>query len=517
MLNFSKFKIISILLFCVFVIILTLPVFFGESSNKSVKLISSYLPESKLNLGLDLQGGSQLTLEVDFDNYKREQLKNYRNELKSLFREELIRAIPNVVGDEIRFVLNDDYDDKKIKKLIKDVSSNLEITNKDNRYFLTMDDSLIKKMKADVIQQSIEIIRRRVDESGTKEPTIQAQGSNRILLQVPGVEDASQLKSILGKTAKMTFHFVKDFSDQGDYLVEQPGTKLLFDDEGKSYLIENEVILSGDLLTDANTTYHEGQPAVGFNFNSLGSQKFAKITRENIGQLFAIILDDKVVTAPRIRSIINQGTGVISGNFTAEEAKEVALLLRAGALPAPLNIIEERSVGPSLGQDSIDSGSFSAIIGLVMVVIAMVIFYGTFGLLANIALIMNILLIIASLSLIGANLTMPGIAGIVLTIGMAVDSNVLIFERIKEEIRQKKSVIIAIDQGFKQAYRTIIDSNITTLIVAFFLFGFGSGPVKGFAVTLSLGILSSMFSAIILTRLMIALWFRRNKPKMLNL
>lgn len=513
MLNFSRIKIISILLFCLAVIFINLPVFLTKNDNKITSQILTYLPNSKLNLGLDLQGGSQLTLEVDFESYKKEQLENYRNELKLVFREELIRSIPIVVGDEIRFNVIGDYDPKKIEKIINKVNSNLTINDSGSRYSIKISESLLKKMKLGVIHQSIEIIRRRVDESGTKEPTIQAQGSDRILLQVPGVKDSSKLKSILGKTAKMTFHFVKNFSDSGEYMVEQPGTELMYDSDGKSYLIEKEIILSGDLLTDANATFHEGQPAVGFNFNNLGSKKFAKITRDNIGELFAIVLDDKVVTAPRIRSVINQGSGVISGSFTAEEAKEVALLLRAGALPAPLNVIEERSVGPSLGQDSIDSGSFSAIIGLLLVVIAMVIFYGTFGMLANIALIMNVLLIIAALSIIGANLTMPGIAGIVLTIGMAVDSNVLIFERIKEEIRQKKSVIIAIDQGFKQAYRTIIDSNITTLIVAFFLFAFGSGPVKGFAVTLSLGILSSMFSAIMLTRLMIALWVKKNKPK----
>jgi len=270
------------------------------------------------------------------------------------------------------------------------------------------------------------------------------------------------------------------------------------------------------LLTDANSTYYEGSPAVGFNFNAVGSRKFANITKNNINKIFAIMLDGKIITAPRINSVITQGSGVISGNFTINEAKELALLLRAGALPAPLTIIEERTVGPSLGQDSINNGTIAAIIGMILVIIAMLFYYKIFGLFANISLIINITLIVALLAIIGANLTLPGIAGIVLTMGMAVDSNVLIFERIREEIADNKSIIVAVDNGFKNAYRTIFDSNITTLIVAMTLFFFGNGPIKGFAATLSIGILTSMFSAIMLTRYIISYWLKKKRPNRLS-
>ncbi len=518
MLNFSRLKIFSILAFCLIIIFYSLSALLNRADNQTLPdSIKRLLPQSNLNLGLDLQGGSQLTMQIDFDYYLKEQLENFREEIKANFRKESIRALPQIQGDKIKFTVRNDADEKLIKKIIRSVNSQLELDYKKNIYEISLSKELVKKMEGDVTRQSIEIVRRRIDENGTKEPLIQAQGKNRILLQVPGVEDSSQVKSLLGKTAKMTFHFVISSNSSGEYILPTPGTKLLYDKEGASYLIDKEVVLSGDLLIDANTTYYQGKPAVGFNFNSLGSRKFAKITRDNIGKIFAIVLDGKVVTAPRINTVINQGSGVISGSFTVQEANEVALLLRAGALPAPLNVIEERSVGPSLGRDSINSGSMAAFIGLVLVVLAMIIIYGTFGAIANIALLFNIMMIIVALSLVGANLTLPGIAGIVLTIGMAVDSNVLIFERIKEEIRNNKSVVVAIDQGFRQAYRTIIDSNITTLIVAFFLFSFGSGPVKGFAVTLSFGILSSMFSAIILTRLMISIWLKKKRPQKLNL
>jgi protein-export membrane protein SecD len=313
----------------------------------------------------------------------------------------------------------------------------------------------------------------------------------------------------------MTFHFVDDGSfNSENFSLDK---MRVFDNEGRAYVIKKEIALSGDLLTDANPTYHEGQPAVSFRFNDIGTKKFAQITKENIVRIFAIVLDGKVITAPRINSIINQGSGVISGNFTTIEANEVALLLRAGALPTPLKIVEERTVGPSLGLDSIKNGTFASLAGLSFVAFFMLFFYGFFGFIANIAMFVNIIIIIAVLSTIGATLTLPGIAGIVLTMGMSVDANVLIFERIKEELREKKSVFHSIEQGFTQAFRTITDSNITTLIVAFFLYVFGNGSVKGFAVTLSIGILSSVFSAIILTRMMIAIWIKRNRPRKLNL
>jgi preprotein translocase subunit SecD len=519
MLHFSKLKIFLISAVCLAALFFALPSLLLQNPDSPfTKKIERFLPKQKINLGLDLRGGSQLMLEIDFDYYVKEQLANLRNEIKNSFRDEAVRAVPEMAGGKIIFVLDDEEQQKIAKKIIRKLSKNVELDEDSNRFELYFSSDELRLLKQNLIKQSIEIIRRRVDEEGTKEPTIQAQGENRVLLQVPGVENSSELKSLLGKTAKMTFHFVDEASfASADFTATGPDTERMYDSEGRPYLIKKEVVLSGDSLVDANTTYHEGQPAVGFRFNDVGAQKFAEITKENIGKFFAIVLDGKIVTAPRINSVINQGSGVISGNFTTEEANQVALLLRAGALPAPLKVIEERSVGPSLGLDSIRNGSISALAGLVFVAIFMFIFYGFFGFIANLAMVVNIAIILAVLSLLGATLTLPGIAGIVLTMGMSVDANVLIFERIKEELREKRTIFAALEQGFHQAFRTITDSNITTLIVAFFLYVFGTGPVKGFAVTLSVGIISSMFSAIILTRMLIVIWLKKARPKNLNL
>ena len=517
MLNFSKIKIISITAICFLAIIFALPSLVGNYNSPLLKKLEKFLPNQKVNLGLDLRGGSHLMLEVDFDYYLKEQVSNLKNEIKSSFREDSIRTIPSLEGEKITFTLSDDEQKKSAKKIIRKISKKVEIDENSDRFEIYFSNQEVLEMRQNLIKQSIEIVRRRIDESGTKEPTIQAQGDNRILLQVPGIENSSELKSVLGKTAKMTFHFVDDKTFASNSMVADSDSEVLHDDEGRSYLIKKEVILSGDLLVDANPTYHEGQPAVSFRFDDIGSKKFAQITKDNVGRIFAIILDGRVITAPRINSVINQGSGVISGNFTVAEATEVALLLRAGALPAPLKIVEERTVGPSLGLDSIRSGAISAVAGLIFVAFFMMLFYGFFGFIANVAMLINIAIILSILSLIDATLTLPGIAGIVLTMGMSVDANVLIFERIKEELREKKSVFLSVEQGFHQAFRTITDSNITTLIVAFFLYLFGNGSVKGFAVTLSIGIVSSMFSAIVLTRMMIAIWLKKRKPKKLSL
>ncbi len=519
MLNFSKTKIIAILAACFLSLIYAAPTFITQSSNPT---LAKFLPNQKVSLGLDLRGGSQLMLEVDFDYYIKEQLINLKDELKANFRDESIRTIPTSSQDKITFALSDAEQIKSAKKIIKKLSNKVEVDENSGQFEIYFSDSEVALMKQNLIKQSIEIVRKRIDESGTKEPAIQAQGENRILLQVPGVQNSDEIKSILGKTAKMTFHHVSDqtFSGSNGAVLDQD-LERLYDYEGRAFIIKKEVVLSGDMLVDASATYHEGQPAVSFRFNDVGSRKFGQITRDNIGKFFAIVLDGKIVTAPRINTAITQGSGVISGSFTVQEANEVALLLRAGALPAPLKIIEERTVGPSLGSDSIKNGSIAGAAGLAFVAIFMVLFYGFFGLIANIAMFINIAAILAILSAIGATLTLPGIAGIVLTMGMSVDANVLIFERIKEELRAKKTILAAVDQGFSQAFRTITDSNVTTLIVAFFLYVFGNGPVKGFAVTLSIGILSSMFAAILLTRMMIALWLKsgakNKKQRKLNL
>ena len=507
---FSKWKILVTILVCAFAIVFSAPNFIPNNSPAN-SLLAKFLPKNKVSLGLDLRGGSHLLLQIDSDFYLKEQLSNLKDEIKKEFREKQIRAIPSLDSAKINISLSDEESLDKAKKIIKKISRDIEIEKNGNNLELYFSDQKLIQIRQNLIAQSIEIVRRRVDETGTKEPTIQAQGSDRILLQVPGAQNPEEIKNILGKTAKMTFHFVADEALNNDKF-SSLDIERLPDSMGRIYPIKKQVILSGDLLVDASPTYHEGKPAVSFRFNDVGTKKFAEITKENIGGIFAIILDGKVVTAPRINTAITQGSGVISGNFTVKEASDVALLLRAGALPAPLTIIEERTVGPSLGSDSIKYGTIACLAGLALVWVFMLIFYGSFGMIANVALFINIALILTFLSLIGATLTLPGIAGIVLTMGMSVDANVLIFERMKEERKNHKSILATIDAGFSQAFRTITDSNITTLIVALFLYIFGNGPVRGFSVTLSIGILSSMFSAIMLTRMIISLWVKLKRP-----
>jgi preprotein translocase subunit SecD len=366
-------------------------------------------------------------------------------------------------------------------------------------------------------------VRRRIDEVGTREPTIQRQGESRILVQVPGEKDPESIKRLLGQTAKLTFHLV-----DLDTSVEQalagnlpPGSELMRmedpDQPGQAdqIVVRKRVEVSGESLTDAQPTFQDNQPVVSFRFDSAGARKFGNATRDNVGQLLAIVLDNKVISAPRIREPILGGSGVISGSFTTQSANELAVLLRAGALPAPLEIVEERSVGPDLGADSIEAGEIACVVAFGLVTVFMLVYYGTFGLIANIALVANLVLIVGALSALQATLTLPGIAGIVLTVGMAVDSNVLIFERIREEARLGKSPLNAVDSGFREAMRTIIDANVTTLIAAVLLYIFGSGPVRGFAVTLGVGIVTTLFTATALSRLMVATWVRRTRPAML--
>jgi len=370
-----------------------------------------------------------------------------------------------------------------------------------------------------VLEKSIEIVRRRVDETGTREPVIQMQGTDKILLQVPGLENPDELKSLLGKTAKMTFHLMNETDPYAVSTRRPKFDEMMLPDvdpnNPQKYLVKKLVELNGEMLVDSQPAFEQGQPVVSFKFNNQGGKKFAKITSENIGKPFAIVLDGKVITAPRINGAILGGSGIITGNFTTKEVTDVSLLLRSGALPAPLEVIEERTVGPSLGQDSIDNGLYAAALGAALVLILMLALYKLFGFFAVIALFFNLSLTFAVLSLIGATLTMPGIAGMVLTMGIAVDANVLIYERIKEELRLGRTTIAAIDAGFNRAFSTIMDSNLTGLISTFFLYTYGSGPIKGFAVTLAAGILCSMFSAVALTRSMIIIYIKAKKPKKL--
>jgi preprotein translocase subunit SecD len=376
----------------------------------------------------------------------------------------------------------------------------------------------IADKRKETVQQTLEIIRIRIDETGVREPTIQQQGEERILLQIPGVDNPEEIKKLLNTTAKLTFHLVHP-EIYGSSPRPPPGYLDIPSGEdnrrGTRYWVRRKVDVGGDNLVDAQPSFDQNRPVISFRFDQTGARKFGRVTSKNVGRLLAIVLDGKVISAPRINEPITGGSGIITGQFSVGETQRVSLLLRAGALPAPVSFLEERSVGPGLGKDSVEAGKIASMISLILVVIFMVVVYGRFGLMADVALFINIALIFAVLSTLGATLTLPGIAGIVLTMGMAVDANVLIFERIREETLAGRGPIGAIDAGYKRALTTIIDSNLTTLIASVLLFAFGSGPIKGFAVTLSIGILTSMFTAIMVTRLLIVFWLRRSRPQTL--
>ncbi|MFN8929855.1 MAG: protein translocase subunit SecD [Alphaproteobacteria bacterium] len=527
MLLFPRWKMLIVLLVCAYAALAALP---NLLSPKMLERLPSFLPNQSAPLGLDLRGGSHLLLQLDFDAYLREHMANLRDGLRVELRKARVGYVGlKADGGIVTLTIRPETlrEDVRLRDIIDRADPNLDMERDGDKVRLTYSDTKLREMRAHLLQQSIEIVNRRVNETGTKEPIIQRQGNDRIVVQVPGLANPAELKALLGKTAKMNFHLVNEAitPTQISSGAMPQGTRLAAADEASRRVgaesemarlpIYTEVALSGELLTNAHATFSEAQPVVEFTFNALGARKFGEITQANVGKRFAVLLDNKVITAPVIRSPILGGRGVIEGNFTVESANELAILLRAGALPAPLTIIEERSVGPSLGQDSIDAGTLAALTGTLLVVLFMFLSYGLFGVFANLALMMNLVLILAARSLLQATLTLPGIAGIVLTMGMAVDANVLIYERIRDEIRIGRTPAASIEYGFKAAFTTIFDSNLTTLIAAALLYYFGSGTVKGFAVTLTIGILASMFTAIMLTRLMIYAWARRVRPKTL--
>ncbi len=485
-----------------------------------------WLPVKQVNLGLDLQGGSHLLLRVGWETLEGERLQAVVDGLRRALRTAGIGYTGLGVTDSAAvFTLRDPSRAGEINGILADIDTDVTAEVSDGgavRVIFT--EPALELLRDNAITQSIEIVRRRIDELGTNEPNIQRQGEERILVQLPGIDDPQRVKDLLGQTAKLTFQFVDENTPVRDALAGSlpPGSELMPASEEEAgpgaelhYVIRKNVIVGGESLIDSQPTFQDNQPVVSFRFDSLGGRKFGDATRDNVGRRFAIVLDGEVISAPVIRSFIPGGNGIISGSFTVQSATDLALLLRSGALPAPLTVLEERSVGPGLGADSIAAGQLASMVGLVVVIIFMILIYGLFGLMAAIALLVNLSLLIAFLSILQATLTLPGIAGIVLTVGMAVDANVLIFERIREEVRNGRSPISAIDAGYSRALTTIIDSNLTTLIAGVLLFALGSGPVKGFAVTLSLGIVSSMFAALMLTRLMVVLWLRRTRPAML--
>jgi len=501
------------------IIVISLGIFFAMPSLIFSNNTGNWYFDNKINLGLDLQGGSYLLLEVQSDILLKEELENINDTVRLISRAEKKNIIDISIDkeDEIIFRYENSISIEKIRKKILNNYRDINITIDNNIMKVIINDNFKKRIQESAIKQSLEIVRRRIDESGTKEPLIQRSGKNRILLQLPGIKNPERIKDLLGKTAKLTFHIVDDENSKSLEINKAPFGKIIVKDQINpeiKYLVEKKAQVGGENLVDANAAFdpNEGH-AVNFRFDTTGAQKFGKTTTENVGNRLAVILDGVVITAPVIRSPITGGSGVITGDFTSQEAADLAVMLRAGALPAPLEIIEERSVGPGLGADSIASGKIASIVGMICVCIFMILIYGIFGFLANISLIANLFIIISLLSSIGATLTLPGIAGIVLTIGMAVDANVLVFERIKEELVINNKTILAIKNGFQRAISTILDANITTLIAALILFIFGSGPIKGFAITLSLGILASMFTAIMFTNFLIHIWYSISKKK----
>jgi len=513
-LYFSKFRIISVILISLFFILIASSNLFKFENN---------LLNKKINLGLDLQGGSYLLLEIDNNPVIEQKIQNLSITIRNYFKDKNIR-IKNlkILGQKLSFSVDENF-----KQTILDTFSDeeselnpyyprfkshqLDITEENNIFFVNYSTQGIVKLKTSSQDQALEIVRRRIDEIGTNEPNILKRGNDRILVELPGLDDPMRIKSLLGKTANLTFRFVTN-NDQDSFGAE----KLSYEDESEeAALVSKRIILSGDNLLDAQPRMDSetNETVVTFTLDRVGAKRFGKATSTGIGKQLAIVLDGKIISAPVIRDTIASGSGQISGGFTFQSATDLALLLRSGALPAPLNIIEERTVGPDLGQDSINAGMIALAIGFVLVIVFIFVKYKIFGLITNITLILNLFLLIGILTIFEATLTLPGIAGIILTVGMAVDANVLIFERIKEELKNEKNNLIAFDSGYTKSRTAILDANITTLLAAIILFFMGSGPIKGFSLTLGIGIFTTLFSVYFIARLLTVLYVYRNKEK----
>jgi preprotein translocase subunit SecD len=493
-----------------------------------------WLPSGLVNLGLDLRGGAHLLAEVQVGDVYKARMDALWPEMRRALAEDratigAVRRAPSE-PDALRIQIGEPSQMARAVEIARGLASpvvtltgvgqnDIEVRAEGDQLVIGLSEAERAASDDRTMQQSLEIIRRRVDEVGTREPTIQRQGTDRILIQVPGIGSAEELKALIGTTAKLTFHPVIGSTEDGD---ANPGAgNILLPDaeqEGRFYILEGAPVVTGEELVDARPEVDQnGFPAVGFRFNPTGARAFGDYTAANIGSPFAIVLDNQVISAPVIQSHIPGGSGIITGRFTVQEATDLAVLLRAGALPAGMTFLEERTIGPELGADSIEAGRIAAIVGLIAVVSFMVLSYGLFGMFASVALLVNIALIFGIMSAIGATLTLPGIAGIVLTIGTAVDANVLVFERIREELKKVKGPARAIELGYEKAMSAIIDANVTTFITALILFVLGAGPVRGFAVTLIIGIVTSVFTAIWVTRLMVTFWFDRRRPKQLDL
>ena len=513
MLYFSKLKIFFISLISLFFILFA-------SSN--ILNFSNELLNKKINLGLDLQGGSYLLLEIDNTPVIEQKLQNLTVTIRNHFKEKKIR-LNNVklVDQKLYFSVEEQYQETILEVFFDKESElnpyyqrfkshQLDIIQKDNNFIVSYSTQGIIELKTSSQDQALEIVRRRIDEIGTNEPNILKRGNDRILVELPGLDDPMRIKSLLGKTANLTFRFVTN-SSEDSFGAE----KLKYEDDSTEAMVSKRIILSGDNLLDAQPRMNNetNETVVSFTLDRVGAKRFGKATSSGIGKQLAIVLDGKIISAPVIRDTIASGSGQISGGFTFQSATDLALLLRSGALPAPLNIIEERTVGPDLGQDSINAGMVALIIGFILVIVFIFIKYKIFGLITNITLIINLFLLVGVLTIFEATLTLPGIAGIILTVGMAVDANVLIFERIKEELKNEKNNLIAFDSGYTKSRTAILDANITTLLAAIILFLMGSGPIKGFSLTLGIGIFTTLFSVYFIARLLTVLYVSKNREK----
>ena len=504
--------------------------------NSITAKIPSWLPHNSVSLGLDLQGGSYLLLEVDFAQVQRDKAQATVGDIRAGLRKARIQYLDlSTRNDTVRVRVPDAASRAQARTILDGLNPQLggtvltvgggkqyDLTEQDGLFTLTMTQGYKTQTHEQVLEQSLEVVRRRIDEMGTREPNITRQGEDRIVVEVPGLADPGELKAILGKTAKMTFQLVDETANVASPTVPAEDEKLPMTSQtpgvpGGEVIVQRRIMVSGDRLTDAGSGFDQqtGQPVVTFRFDSVGARQFGDVTKDNVGHRFAIVLDKQVISAPVIQSAILGGNGQITGNGTVKETNDLALLLRAGALPAPLTVIEERTVGAELGADSVKAGRYAALGGLFMVTLFMILRYGLFGLFADVALTLNVVLLLAALTLFGATLTLPGIAGIVLTMGMAVDANVLIYERIREEQRNGRSILASIDQGFRRAMATIIDANMTHLIASLILFELGSGPVKGFAVALGVGIITSFYTSVMVTRLIVIAWLNITKPRTL--
>ncbi|MCK0195562.1 protein translocase subunit SecD [Ancylobacter sp. 6x-1] len=528
MLYFSRWKALAIVAACAIICLMAVPSLLPEATFEKLP----HALQRKIVLGLDLQGGSYIVLQVDQNDIRKNRLEQLRDDARTALRDARIGYSGLAIqGNAVQVVIRDGQDAagafQKLRALAQPVGgvmaqggqTDTDIAQNGNTITLTPTDPGVQNRTIQAVSQSIEIIRKRIDQLGTTEPSIQRQGADRIQVQVPGLQDPSRLKALLGQTAKLTFRLVDTSMNPEQALQSRPpaGTEVLYSqgEPKHPYLIEQRVLVAGEDLVDAQPSFdpQTREPVVTFRFNGTGARRFAEATQANVGRPFAIVLDNQVISAPVIREPIMGGSGQISGSFTVQQANDLAILLRAGALPVPLQVVEERTVGAGLGADSIRAGILASVIGAVLVAAFMIATYGLFGVIAVVAVAVNVGMILGVLAMLGATLTLPGIAGIVLTVGIAVDSNVLIYERIREEARAGRSAISAIDAGFSRALATILDSNITTFIAAAVLFYIGSGPVRGFAITFGIGIITTVFTAFTLTRLMVAMWVRAKRPQ----